>query len=245
MASWFRLYTDVLDDPKVQKLSPELFRHWINSLCLASRNNGVLPDIGAISFAYRLPIAPTIAILNDLLIAGLIEKCKGGPNGFFYRPHNWDSRQFKSDSSTERVRKFRNVSETLHETHQNRTEQNRAEGEEISPSPVDSKNGSGGTYSEDFLQFWQAYPKRVGKGEAFKAWKRVGHEVQITVVLVAVQAQADTDQWRRNNGQFIPNPATWLNQRRWEDSTEPLRTREPHKHTALCKEYGFCPEAKR
>jgi hypothetical protein len=36
-------------------------------------------------------------------------------------------------------------------------------------------------------------------------------------MISAVQVQSTSDQWRRNNGQFIPNPATWLNQGRWMD----------------------------
>jgi len=36
-----------------------------------------------------------------------------------------------------------------------------------------------------------------------------------------VNAQKATEQWRKDNGQFIPHPQTWLNQRRWEDDVEP------------------------
>ena len=36
-------------------------------------------------------------------------------------------------------------------------------------------------------------------------------------MLDAVSAQSESDQWRKDGGQFIPNPATWLNQSRWED----------------------------
>ena len=33
----------------------------------------------------------------------------------------------------------------------------------------------------------------------------------------ALSRQRQTDKWLKDGGQFIPNPATWLNQRRWED----------------------------
>ena len=26
--------------------------------------------------------------------------------------------------------------------------------------------------------------------------------------------------WNKDNGQYIPNPTTWLNQKRWEDEIE-------------------------
>ena len=40
---WFRLYNDVINDPKVQRLDGETFKAWINILCLASKGGGVLP----------------------------------------------------------------------------------------------------------------------------------------------------------------------------------------------------------
>jgi len=58
----------------------------------------------------------------------------------------------------------------------------------------------------------------VGKGEAEKVWKRLkpGGEL-LTQMLAAISAARRSVQWQRENGRYIPNPATWLNQRRWED----------------------------
>ena len=66
-----------------------------------------------------------------------------------------------------------------------------------------------------FAEFWIAYPKKVGKGAAESAWKKL--KPSLTQALDAVSIQAKSEQWQRDGGQFIPNPATWLNQRRWED----------------------------
>lgn len=75
-----------------------------------------------------------------------------------------------------------------------------------------------GGYSADFLAFWAAYPKKVGKGAAAKAFGKVkGAKQLLPAMLAAIEAQAKSDQWHRDNGQYIPNPSTWLNQRRWED----------------------------
>jgi hypothetical protein len=73
-------------------------------------------------------------------------------------------------------------------------------------------------YTDAFLSFWAAYPKKVGKDAAWAAWrKRDGSRPDIAVILGAVQAQKLTEQWTRDGGQYIPNPATWLNQGRWQD----------------------------
>lgn len=74
-----------------------------------------------------------------------------------------------------------------------------------------------------FLEFWEAYPKKVGKKDARKAFDKVPREAWPHLV-PAVEAQKKTKQWQKDDGQFIPNPSTWLNQGRWEDSVEPNKS---------------------
>lgn len=69
-------------------------------------------------------------------------------------------------------------------------------------------------YSNSFLEFWQAYPKKIGKHEAWKLWRKRNDLPPVADLIVAIEKQKKTDQWGRG---FIPNPATWINQRRWED----------------------------
>jgi hypothetical protein len=66
-----------------------------------------------------------------------------------------------------------------------------------------------------FEEFWQSYPKKVGKDGALKSWLKT--KARIDDVLQALAWQKESDQWRRSDGQFIPNPATYLNQGRWQD----------------------------
>lgn len=100
MSRWFRMYDAVLDDPKVQKLEPRLFKHWVNLLCVASRNSGTIPPADA-AFALRLTDRETAKVMQSLVSGGLID------NDGLMKPHNWDERQFKHDNSTERVKRFR------------------------------------------------------------------------------------------------------------------------------------------
>lgn len=66
-----------------------------------------------------------------------------------------------------------------------------------------------------FDVFWAAYPKKVGKIAARKAFEKV--HVPVDELLAAVERQKNGRQWKRDNGQYIPNPTTWLNQGRWDD----------------------------
>jgi uncharacterized protein YdaU (DUF1376 family) len=66
--------------------------------------------------------------------------------------------------------------------------------------------------------FWEPYPKKVGKIAAWRAWKRLQPDSDLARKISAKVIEArDSDQWKRDNGQYIPNPATWLNQGRWDD----------------------------
>ena len=102
---WFRLYDELVDDPKVQMLSDLHFRALINLWCLASRNGGVLPPINETAFSLRMKPEKASEIFGQLRLAGLIEDDDGGLG--VTRPHNWNGRQFKSDVSNERVKRHR------------------------------------------------------------------------------------------------------------------------------------------
>lgn len=66
-----------------------------------------------------------------------------------------------------------------------------------------------------FDAFYQAYPKKVGKDDARKAWNK--KKPPLADVLKAIEQYKLTPQWNKDDGQFIPNPSTWLNQGRWKD----------------------------
>lgn len=71
---------------------------------------------------------------------------------------------------------------------------------------------------ERFDTFWKSYPKRIGKGAAEKSFSKYKPSAELlSLMLSAIKNQMQSEQWQKDNGQFIPNPATWLNQKRWED----------------------------
>ena len=72
----------------------------------------------------------------------------------------------------------------------------------------------------DFDAFWSAYPRKVGKGAASKSFDRAIMKTDLKTMLDAIEAQKQSEQWRRDGGQFIPYPATWLNQERWADEVQ-------------------------
>lgn len=73
----------------------------------------------------------------------------------------------------------------------------------------------------EFEAFWAEYPRKVGKAAARRAFEKV--KVPLETLLDAVKNQKCSDQWTRDDGRFIPHPATWLNNERWEDVLAPAK----------------------
>lgn len=67
-----------------------------------------------------------------------------------------------------------------------------------------------------FSLFWAAYPKKRSRGSAEKAWKRCANG-NIAEIMAGLETSKSSNDWRKDNGKFIPYPASWLNARGWED----------------------------
>jgi len=75
----------------------------------------------------------------------------------------------------------------------------------------------GDLYRSDFDAFWKAYPRKVGKKAALAAWMKAKDKPGLDAIIASVSSQARSTAWAKDGGQYIPNPATWLNQGRWDD----------------------------
>ena len=68
-----------------------------------------------------------------------------------------------------------------------------------------------------FLDFWKAYPRKRSKGDAEKAWSKQNLDAKVDEIIAAVEAQKTWPDWLKDNGRFIPHPASWLNAKGWEN----------------------------
>lgn len=99
---WLRIKTTARHNPKIQRLGA-LFQPWFNLLCLGGERDGYLPAMEDIAFELRLPEKRAVVVVSELVARKLVDET---PDGRF-RMHDWDEHQFKSDISTERVKRFR------------------------------------------------------------------------------------------------------------------------------------------
>jgi uncharacterized protein YdaU (DUF1376 family) len=92
----------------------------------------------------------------------------------------------------------------------------------FSLTPKDYRAKNALAHDPNFEKFWESYPRKVGKVAAEKKWKKLSPP--LPVVLEWIEAYRETEQWA--DEQFIPHPATFLNQRRWEDP-KPQKAESP------------------
>lgn len=222
MSRWFRVYDDLVDDPKIQRLPGDLVKALLNLWCLASQNDGVLPAADDIAFKLRMKPAKVEEILSRLGECGLIDSDETS-----LRPHNWAGRQFKSDVSNERVKRHRNgkrnvtstVTETPPDTEQIQR-QSKSEKEETRETALTPADDWPTDYRE---QFWSKYPHKVGKPDALGKLDRARKSGATTWAtlwagLERYIAKTDDRPWC--------NPATWIHQQRWTD--QPAATAQNH-----------------
>ncbi len=73
-------------------------------------------------------------------------------------------------------------------------------------------------HGPSFEAFWKVYPRKEGKGACRRWW--IDHkpdDVLLGIMLSKIEQAKQTPKWNEHGGKFIPMPATWLNQERWED----------------------------
>lgn len=87
--------------------------------------------------------------------------------------------------------------------------------------PTPRKRGSAG--DEGFGMFWAAYPNKTAKQAAAKAFAKVAPSADLLdEMLQAIARQKTWPKWVKDGGQYIPNPATWLNGEQWLNEPPPV-----------------------
>lgn len=219
---WFRWHHGSVTDPKFQLIARksghrlgDVIAVWayILEAASAAQQRGVVDgvDCEAVDCLLGAEEGTTAAIMAAMTQRGLIE------DGVIV---SWQKRQPKrereDDHSTERSRAFRDRKRqaqpcnAVQRQETPRVEESREEKNELPPKPP---KGAG-----LFEEFWAAYPRKVGKDAALKAFeKRMPDRALLDRMLAAIAAQRASPDWQKEGGQFIPHPTTWLNQGRWED----------------------------
>jgi len=240
---WFKFYgSEYLSDPKIGSLSPQERSCWITLLCMASTSSTpglieyltveVLLQKSGINFDPYHPEEwdKCLAILKRLEKLRMVSLNENGTIEVI----NWDKRQEHNLTVAERVAKSRlnkkcnenvTIDVTSVTTEENRIEENREEEIDIStPTP---KAIAKDTEKENaFDLFWSAYPRKDNKKVSKLRFMNISSKLY-PKIMEAIANQKKSKQWQ--TPEFIPMPATWLNQQRWDDevitsSVDPMET---------------------
>jgi hypothetical protein len=133
---------------------------------------------------------------------------------------------------TEKNKSYENHMNNTSKSHENHMEnENRNDNENINNHSIKDY------IAERFDEFWKAYPKKVGKEAARKAFTKIRPTAELfKVMLDGIERSKKSQQWQEEQGRFIPNPATWLNQGRWDD--ELTDAQQPKSKTRTSPERG-------
>jgi hypothetical protein len=229
--SWLRLWHDMPNDPKWRTISraskqsiSSVIAVYVHILVIASNANerGRTQNIcnEDIASALDLDCEQVDAIIDAMQGRVLDGDLVSG----------WKKRQIeREDGGAERARAWR---ENKKRTQANASERKRTPDTDTdTDTDTDIKNKPSVHVGDEFARFWDAYPKKVGKVDAKKAW--VKNKPPIDDVLVALLWQSKSDQWLKDGGQYIPNPSTYINQWRWHDEPQAIVNKPRSHHDSI------------
>jgi hypothetical protein len=233
---WFRFYTEAINDPKLEELTPAQRWLWVTLLAVARespqsgrllRAEGVPWRSEALGRRAGLKAREAQEGLKEMEKVGLIawDDCWVIPR--------WRDRQFESDDVTARTQRHRNdVGTTLERsisvpgndvgTHQRTETDTENNNPPLVPPVVDVVEPAVGEIERrirpspiGFEKFWEQYPRKIGKGAAKRAWTAAVRKVGAEPLVAA--AASYSRQREGQDAKFTPYPATWLNREQWLD----------------------------
>ncbi len=212
---WLRLWHDMPTDPKwrtISKVSGQRIGDVIavfNHLLVCASNateRGRTQSFNCEDVASALDLeTEQVTAIIDAMQSRVLDgdRLKG-----------WESRQVsREDGSAERAKAWREAQKAKNERTPNATER-----KQTPDKDTDTDKEIHTASAVDFDSFYSAYPKKVGKPAALKAWKAAKVKAgELVTILADLATRSQSTDWQKDGGQFIPNPSTYLNQRRWED----------------------------
>lgn len=219
---WVKVAVDFFDDPKILEAGVHAELLFVRGLAWAKRDNSGFIPRGAL---IRLMLGLAEDAADRLVSVGLWER---EDDGFTISAWSeWQSETVTRGNAGGRgahqrwhkhglVEGCRWCEEMTHDLWQ--TDGKRIARDEMTHVFANAeKENNGHTSSEGFDEFWKAYPKKVAKGDAAKAWKQTARKRPAMPELLAALEAAKAG-WR--DRQFIPYPASWLRAERWADEQE-------------------------
>jgi predicted phage replisome organizer len=240
MINWIKLDINILDDAKIKiiRSHPDgnsVVILWIGLLCLAMKStrpgvieisDGLPYTIDDLSNLFNLEKKTTELGIALLVKYRMIEIFEGGCIEIINFSKHQNIEQIKRNNELTRVRmiKYRTKQKDVTRNGVTITTTDLDKDIDKDKRLVEKTDKRVTFYSSSFISFWKTYPNKVGKDAAWNAWKkRKGSLPDIDFILTAIEKQKKSAAWVKESGQYIPNPATWINQGRWMDEGKEIK----------------------
>ena len=82
-------------------------------------------------------------------------------------------------------------------------------------------------YSDHFNEFWLKYPRKIGKSSCSKKYKIALKKADHQDIMDSLDNHIQS--WKQTDLEYIPYPATWLNQERWNDVVSEIKAKSKPK----------------
>lgn len=197
---WFPVSHDFNADPEVWELTDKFgdraIRVWLELLSIADRNDGELPG--------QWKDYPR-------LLAGRCRSTARHLQGIC----QWLSRWLAVDS--EGIARVVNYGKYHRPKEQIKVPPDLPNLPDL-PIPPKAPHKKVTASPDGFAEFWVLYPRKKSKGQAEKAWRSLNLTAELfTAIIAGVRRGKASRDWLKDNGKFIPYPATWLRAKGWED----------------------------
>ena len=220
---WIKMRGNLWDDPRVARLcditdQPEAAivggLYWLWATADQHTEDGVMPGLTLRSIDRKTGIS---GFGKGLCEIGWLEEQPDGVRIVNFEEHNGQSAKRRC-TDAQRKANIRSVS-ALDADKKRTDDGNDADKKRRGAELEKEKRREEKEYlAVGFDRFWNAYPRKQAKADAVKAFAKLAPDnALLTTMLSALSRQAASEQWKKDGGQFVPYPASWLNARRWED----------------------------
>lgn len=235
---WIKIAVDIFDDEKLLLIeqmpdSYAIITVWFKLLCLAGKqnNSGVFMINDKIPYTdemfatiFRMQLNTVRLALTTFERYGMIEIINNTVTIPKWGKHqSLDKLEKQNEYMRGYMREYRKkqlllASGTADDCKPNSKTNNKPN---VSGADKEEDKNKNKNLLRLFDAFWSAYPRKVAKPNALKAFEKIQpDDALLAKMLTAIDRAKASPQWIKDGGQFIPHPATWLNAHRWEDEVQ-------------------------
>ena len=224
---WIKMRSNLWDDPRVARIvdltdSSEAAvvgaLYWLWATADQHSSDGIMPGLTLRAIDRKTGVQG----FGDALVAiGWLADHPEGVRIVRFDEHNGSSAKRRSTDAQRKatVRRLSASDADIEPTDCGCDVELEKEKEKEKKNPPTPRRGNGSASAPPgFDEFWAVYPKRRNRGDAEKAWAKLKPTTALQAeILQAVEVAKARDDWRKDGGQFVPYPASWLNAKGWQD----------------------------